>query len=71
MRAYDKDSHPDDVLRERESSLSKMVQQIEAKMSRLSTARNARVAALNRIRTELARAILHGRPVRPDSHECT
>jgi hypothetical protein len=69
MRTYDKDSHPDHVLRERESSLSQMVQQIDAKLIRLRTARNARVVALNRIRTELARAMLHGRPVRPDFHE--
>jgi len=44
-------------LRRRESATEAMISQIDAKLSRLNFARTERVAALNRIRAELARAL--------------
>lgn len=44
-------------LRHRVSATEAMIQQIDDKLTRLNSARIERVAALNRIRCELARAL--------------
>lgn len=55
-------------LRHRESATEAMIRQIDDKLSRLNSARTDRVAALNRIRCELARA-LSAEQVASDRHE--
>jgi len=56
------------VLRQREFATEAMIRQIDEKLTRLGTARRDRAAALNRIRCELARALIAG-PAAPESHE--
>ena len=58
MRAFTTSGTPPVVsLRRRESANEAMIRQIDDKLSRLNAARAERVAALNRIRCELARAL--------------
>jgi len=45
------------LLRRRESAIQAMIRRIDDKLSRLNSARIERVAALNRTRCELARAL--------------
>jgi hypothetical protein len=52
----------------REVETARMIRDIEAKIERLSVARDARVAALRKIRAELARS-LKSAPADPESHE--
>ena len=52
----------------RESATQAMIWQIDDKLARLNSARIERVAALNRIRCELARA-LRAEQAASDSHE--
>lgn len=47
---------PCDILRKRESATAAMIRQIDAKLTRLGSARRERAAALNAIRCELVRA---------------
>jgi len=56
------------ILRRRESATAAMLRQIDDKIARLGSARLVRLAALNRIRCELVRAI-KAEPVAPDHHE--
>ena len=56
------------LLRQRESANAAMLRQIDAKISRLCSARRDRAAALDRIRCELARA-MKAEPVASESHE--
>lgn len=55
-------------LRRRESATQAMIRQIDDKLARLNSARIERVAALNRIRGELARAP-RAEQVASDRHE--
>jgi hypothetical protein len=55
-------------LKRRISNTEAMIRQIDDKISRLSSARSERIAALNRIRCELARA-LSAEQVATDCHE--
>lgn len=64
-------TRPIDYLKQREYALAAMILQIEAKSARLNAARRQRAAALQRIRAELARAILNGGPAGPDHDDCT
>jgi septal ring factor EnvC (AmiA/AmiB activator) len=56
------------LFRRRESATEKMIRQIDEKISRLGAARRDRAAALQKIRSELARALTAG-PAAPDCHE--
>jgi hypothetical protein len=58
------------TLSTREILTARMVRNIEAKIERLSVARDARVAALKNIRAALARS-LERVPDGPESHEHT
>ena len=50
----------EDLLRQRERTTAAMVLGIEEKIQKLKEARSDRLRALERIRTGLAREILHG-----------
>jgi hypothetical protein len=55
------------LLRQRESATEAMIRHIDEKLARLGSARRDRLLALNRIRCEIARALL-GEPAAPDYH---
>lgn len=56
------------VLRRRESVTEATIHQIDEKLARLGSARRERAAALNRIRCELARALV-AEPAASENHE--